>query len=45
MACAWRMIRKKTAPHAMRGVQRFSERITRKQGLKRDDDHPLIIAL
>jgi hypothetical protein len=27
----WRMIRKKPAPHLMRGVQRFSEKIMRKQ--------------
>jgi hypothetical protein len=35
----WRMIRKKAAPHLMRGVQRFSEKIMRKtKNPERDDD-------
>jgi hypothetical protein len=32
------MIRKKPAPHLMRGVRRLSEKIMRKQKLERDDD-------
>jgi hypothetical protein len=31
------MIRKKLAPHVMRGVQRFSEKIMLDQKAKRDD--------